>query len=401
MKAPASPQKLSRDLRLMILFGALRTISDLFLNTFFVSFIMQIATNEIVSVGLYNLFHYVAICAAFFLFANMVKRHNKVAVLRLNLVPKILLLIMIICLGDRVAEYMIPLGILYGISAGLYHLPMNAMLSEKATSAMLSRYTGENAATKHLVKIIAPLVLGSLITIGSYVEMAWALLAVVVAELVATFFVSSSRHRSKRPVDFAGFFKCMMRFPVIRKVFFQEILRGFSISGALGTVITMYTVYMFHTDMNLGIYTTICAICTILVCWCMGRYVRPAKYRQILYLAIPVISVTMGAFVWKTTPLMFIVYSFMNATVIQAVDQICSVHAHKLSKSRCVTVDYRVEYFVFRDTALFIGRWAAYVGLLYIGIFGGYEWLRWYLALITLTIIGAGIIAARLSHREG
>ena len=36
-----SSRKLSRDLWLLIAFGAFRTISDLFLGTFFVSFLMN------------------------------------------------------------------------------------------------------------------------------------------------------------------------------------------------------------------------------------------------------------------------------------------------------------------------------------------------------------------------
>ena len=59
-------------------------------------------------------------------------------------------------------------------------------------------------------------------------------------------------------------------------------------------------------------------------------------------------------------------------------------------------------YFVFRDTALFIGRWIGYVGLIYVGVFGGYEWLRWYLAIITASIIVLGWLTAKISpHIRG
>ena len=95
-------------------------------------------------------------------------------------------------------------------------------------------------------------------------------------------------------------------------------------------------------------------------------------------------------FVWRTTPITFLGYNLVYATAIVALDQLCSVNTFKLSNSKCITANHKIEYFVFRDFALFIGRWIGYTGLMYIGVFGGYAWLRWYLVVITLSIILAG-----------
>jgi hypothetical protein len=67
-----------------------------------------------------------------------------------------------------------------------------------------------------------------------------------------------------------------------------------------------------------------------------------------------------------------------------------------LSKSKCITSNHKVEYFVFRDFALFVGRWIGYVGLMYIAVLGGYPWLRWYLVLITSSMMLAGYLALRM-----
>ena len=93
-----SSQKLSRDLRLLLIFSALRNVTDLFLGTFLISFLMQNSLNEILSVSTYKLFEYAATCAGFFIFAHWCKRYNKVAVFALNQVPKIALLAAIILL---------------------------------------------------------------------------------------------------------------------------------------------------------------------------------------------------------------------------------------------------------------------------------------------------------------
>jgi hypothetical protein len=93
-------------------------------------------------------------------------------------------------------------------------------------------------------------------------------------------------------------------------------------------------------------------------------------------------------------------YNFIYSTAIVALEQISNIGIYKLSQSRCITNNTRIEYFVFRDFALFIGRWIGFTGLMYIGVFGGYAWLRWYLALITMAILMCGVMAIKLGRNN-
>lgn len=392
-----SAPKLSRDLRLLIVFSALRNITDLFLGTFLISFIMHLSASEIIAVSTYRLFEYTATCAGFFLLAHWCKRYNKVSVFALNLIPKIALLVAIMLLGDNVVDYLIPLGLLYGFGAAMYHLPMNTMVGEKGSPAIMNRFIGAKNTVIYITKVTAPVILGFFIDMGTYTNVAYVLFGLSLVELGLTFFLTPSRHRSRQPVDFGGFFRCMMRFPVIREMFAMEVLRGFGV-GLLGTVITMYTVYMFQTDLNLGIFTTIFAVFSIITSWAFGRWGRRRFYPYILLGAMLLTVTAISVFVYRTTPISFLFYNLVYSTAMILMDQICSVGMFNLSRSRCVTANHRVEYFVFRDFALFLGRWIGYTGLMYIGVFGGYAWLRWYLVVITLAILLSSAAAWQLTR---
>lgn len=390
---------ISQDLKLMIGFSALRNISDLFLGTFFLSFVMHLATNEILAVSMYKLFEYVATILGYVLIANLCKKYDKVYVFGLNLVLKATLLLLIIFLGDGAIDYIIPLGLLYGLGAAMYHLPMHTMVGEKVAASSMTRYIGIKNAINYTAKFAMPVVLGIFITVSSYTQMACALLVLTVIEFFMIMGLTRSRHRASTSVDFLGFARCMMRFPVIKKLFFIEVLRGFSTSGALGTVITMYTVYMFHTDMNLGIFTTIFSFCTIITSFLFGRFAKRNHFPLILLVCTLVSIACMSLFVFNTTPYTFLIYNFINATAIAVMVLICDINVYNLSQSRCVKNDHKIEYFVFRDAALFIGRWVAYVILMYIGIFGDASLLRYYLAVVTVAILAAGLMAGPLSLR--
>ncbi len=389
--------KLTRDIKLLLLFSAMRNVTDLFLGTFLISFIMHISPSQIVSVGMYRLFEYVALTAGFFLFANLCKHHNKTFVFALNEIPKIALLIALVLLGDNAVEYIIPLGLLYGIGEAMYHLPMSTMVSEKTNDASLKLYMGTKTAINYTVRLVVPVVLGFFIDTGSFAQVANILLVLSVIELALCCFLSPSRHRSKKPVDIIGFIRCMVRFPVIRHMAVMEAFRGFSV-GMLATVITMYTVFIFKTDLNLGILTTVFSLFSIISSWLLGRYVRIHNYAHVLKVCLFMIICGMTLFIYKTNPVTFLLYNFIYATAVVLLEQICTFNMYRLSNSKCVTSNHRVEYLVFRECALFIGRWVSCVTLLYIGVFGGYAWLRWYLLLILLGLIVCGISAIKLLH---
>ena len=158
----------------------------------------------------------------------------------------------------------------------------------------------------------------------------------------------------------------------------------------------MYTVYMFKTDLNLGILTTVFSLCSVATCWTLRYIHRNKTYRVALLACIATVFISMLMFVSKTTPVTFLLYNFIYATAIVFMDQVNNTSIYRLSKSRCVTHNTRIEYFVFRDFALFIGRWIGFTGLMYIGVFGGYDWLRWYLIVISIALITWGTFNMRL-----
>lgn len=385
---------MTRDMRLMIAFSSLRNVYELFFCTFFVSYIMQFAVNDIVSVGVYKLFEYIGTCAGFFLFANWCKQYNKISVFALQFVPKVALLTAIILMGHGITEYVVPMGLFYGIGTAMFYLPLNTMVCEKIPTVLMGRYVGVRNAAMYTVKVLAPIVLGLFITVGSYTEMAGALIVVAAAELIMTLMLTPSRHRARRPVDFIGFWACMMRFRVLRTMFYSEVFRGFS-TGLLTAIIPMYTVYMFHTDLNLGILTTLFSLCTVGCTYLFGRFVPRRRYvRALAFCAIATV-LGMGAFVAFTVPATFILYNFVYSSAIMLFAQISDVGLYSLSHAKCVAADHKVEFFVLRDFGLFIGRWVGFVGLIYVGVFGGHAWLRWYLLIIIAAMIASSILLGR------
>ncbi len=393
-------RQLTRSAKLLIILGVFRTISELFFQTFLVAFLMHISTNEIIAVSTYNLFFYATTALFFVLLAGYCKRGNTTKLFAFNILPKVALLALIITIGDRLGQYIIPLGVLYGIGTAVYYLPKNILVGTHVTNDMTTKYVGLETAVYYAVKLITPIVLGALITLGSYIEIAWVILGLTLIESVFIYQMVRTPHHDTplgQRTDFQGFLRCVLQSPLICSQIWVEMLRGASTAGPMSVVITMYTVYIFHTDLNLGVLTTIFALCSIATCFVFSRYIKQSHFPIILKICIPVILAIMTCFITDTTPLTFIIYNFTYATIIQILQQIFTTNIYSVSKSKCYDTSHNIEYFVVRDVALFIGRWAAFVVLIYIGVFGDVSMLRYYLGLITGLMLLAGILSAKVS----
>ncbi|MCL2439004.1 MAG: hypothetical protein FWD15_00660 [Alphaproteobacteria bacterium] len=391
MSAPDT--KLTRDAKLLLASLALKEVPVLFMGAFFVSFIMQNSASEMVSISLYNIFLHIIVLVAYFLLANWIKRKDRVVVFRAGVASDMFFLSAIVFLGEAVVGYIIPLSIMVGITAAMYWAPLHYLVAEKVPADSMTRFTGYRALFGGLTKIVAPIALGIFITLGSYEEVAKALMAVCLIKFSIAMFIKPSTYRSPNGPDFKGFWRCTMRHTAIAKMFVIEMLRGISLSAPLGTIITMYTVYMFKTDFKLGMFTTIFAAFSLATAFLFSRFGSRAMFPRILAISTLAVFGGVALFVSKPMAATFLIYNFVYATAAALLDKIALINFYNLSKSSYITKEHKVEYFVFRDAALNTGRIISFVGLLLIGIYGGYEWLRWYLIPLTLAAVFVGYLS--------
>ena len=264
--------RLSRDSWVLIAFSSLHKLTDLFIGAFLVAYIMRLATNDIVAVSVFRLMEYAAIVVGSFFVANWCKVYNKVLVFGVHIIAYIVLMVSLILLEDNVINQLFMVGTMYGIAEIFYNFPLNIITTEKIEPSHMAQFISIKSAWRNMVRIIAPVFLGLFITLGSFVDMARIMVIIFCAEFGLLFLLKPSHHRDAVPIDFYGFARRIMRFPIIRRMFFAEGMRG--LADLIDTTITMYTIYIFHTDLNLGIFTTVFAICTIVASSIYSHYAQ-------------------------------------------------------------------------------------------------------------------------------
>lgn len=388
--------RLTRDSWVLIAFSSLRRLTELFIGSFLVAYIMRLASNTVVSVSAFRLLEYIALMAGCFVIAHFCKRYNKVFVFGLHLVMYVILMLMLIYLGDNVLDKLFMIGITYGLAEALYSFPLDIMTFEKIAPDEMARFISIKSAWRNSVRIIAPTVLGIFITLGSFVDMAKVMLVIVCMEFGLLFLLGRSRHKNPKPIDYIGFIKHIVRFPIVRRMFFAEGLRG--LADVMDTTITMYTIYIFYTDLNLGMFTTLFAICTIIVSSVYSHFSQRHLFNFIVHLCVLILVSGVCAFVVSPSQITFLMYNFAFATTMHVLSHICDAIMFNVGQSRVVGREYKYEYISLREIALCTGRCVGFVMLMYIGIFGGPELLRWSLLVMCAAQIWASQISVGISR---
>lgn len=390
--------KLSRDARYLILISGFRKIFDVFFGTFLTAFLIRVATSEILTVATYNLFWYFLTAVGYFFVGRWIDRHNKVAMFRASIIPKAIVLGMIIYLKDAAADYVVAMGMIMGIEAAMYWLVYHTMVPEKVHANQMPKFVGYKTLTSDAVGIITPVAMGAVLTTYSYVGTAWLMLGLCAIEAIAAHMIHSSRHRDRTPLDMGGFLRCVGRFPIMKQFFAIEVLRGFSTSGMLATVLTMYKVALFHTDLKVGAITSAFTVMSLMAALWFGRYAKKSMFAPILSVVTVFGVASLAMFIARESILTFLILNLVYVAGFGMQGLICNTNVYLVNSSPCVTQHYRTEYFISRDWALGAGRVVGCVTMLYIGVFGGDSALRWFIAAMMVAAILAGYWSVSISR---
>lgn len=394
MRENKSLYKLNKDELLLISFSAFHGIAQLFLGTFVVSFLIRNSINEILSVSIYNLFFYFAIMLSFVLMVDRCKRGNIKFVFGSHIIVQIILITLIALLGVHAANWIMVLGMLYGVQHALYSMSIQQMVIDKVDAKKMSFFYGSDAAIVNTVKILIPITLGALITIGSLQNIAWLMVIMGLIEFGLLLVMTPLKHHKTTKADFTGFMRRSIKILCIRKLFVAEFLRG--LAYELETVGILYIVYVFHTDLNLGAWSTFFAIMTAIVAWLFGRFCSKNDFKWVIKLCSILLMCAILYLMVDVNRFSTVAYAGILALSIQIMDQVLSVNVLNLAKTKFITHKYRAEYLAARQLVSFIGRWGGIIALLYVGVFGGYIILPYFIIMLAISRIYAAFMYVQI-----
>lgn len=387
----------NRNIFFLIATNCVNKVFDVFMGVFMISFLFKTTTGSVIQIGTLNITCGLVVGALAYLTGNWLKRGSRLLMYKLGIIATFTFMCGFVFLQHAIINHIAIFGALYGIMMAFKSFPNNLIQAETISPQNLIKFKGYNEAMKNIVRIIAPVALGFFLTMDSYFHIIVFLAALAIVEFIVFSQIHITPPPRKEHFDLHRFFKQWSQIPILKYLDYSEFCRGVTIDGALGTLITIYMVYLFKTDFSLGILGSSFYIISILLSLLFGKICRAHHFTAILLTSGAISVLSLLLFIIAPNIASFILYNFCFTVAMAFVRIIEDINIIRISNIPQIT-PYRVEYFAGRELILCLGRTFSYGTLILIGLSNNFELLKYLLLFFTLFLLIMCINCAKMNR---
>lgn len=391
-------KKLKKETISLIICEIVMTISMMFLDTFLVAYFFQLTNQNVTIISVYYIITYAIVGIIFWLGGDIIKTKSKTKVFRYGMILNCIYILTIGILGEKCKEFYMLLGLLYGLSQGVYWLAAHTLRTELVPFEDTKGYITIQAIIEKIIKIAFPIIIGTSIELVSFKQIA-IILCILTLIQIYTSTKLKQVNKTTEGFNLLHYMKKLRKLGqnangVIKsyKVAYYEGIN----SSLLSTLITIIILMAFHTSFNLGALTTIFSIIAIIANMIYQKYYKKknAKKYIIVCTFLPVLSVL--ALLVEINKGTVIFYNIINAVFITILSNIKST-----SRYNCLNLEglenSKVEHQSMFELAMAGGRVIAYLMLLVVGLLNGIIYFKILLFISTLALIPGSIYLYEMS----
>lgn len=379
--------KLSSGAQILILNQVLSKMISIFLNTFLVAYFYKITQQNIFYLSLYNMIGWFVATIGAFWTADFIKRKNKMNVYRFGTLIQIVYIFIIILMKEKIVNYVWLIGIIYGISVATIGFPFNMIKSEQISNQERSRYLGYEVVATESVSLIVPILLGAYITAYSYEVTAGLILVFAILKLILSFFIQNKNVQTSQ-INLRKMWQIFVKDENLKKLYLVEFLKGFNRYGVMSLVVSLLMIYQTENDLELGSWTSLFSLFTIISMYLFGKYYHEAQKRKMLEVSA---IVTIASFIYiafSVNLVSVVAYNIAYAVFMNIILNITEKDLFDYANREPFAKELNTEYFVLRELFLNIGRIVGYsILLVAVGITQNLEMLSILFFIIMISVL--------------
>lgn len=348
--------EVTRSLSLLILIGGLYSLSIALSNTFVNVFLWK-QTGKFMDIAVYNFAIVVLEPIAFLLAGKIAKKIDRVIVLRIGVIFLSAFYLAVLLSGERASSYIVLLGALLGIGYGFYWLAYNVLtfeITEPETRDFFNGFLGVMTSFSGIVgPIFAGFIISSLEKFTGYKIIFSFSLLLFVGAVILSFFLH--RRAAKGSFAFREVFEEKRRNRNWRNILYAHFFQGLR-EGTFAFVIVVWVFIITKSELALGAFNFVMSTVQLLAYYAVARFIKKHNRKKailaggiILYAAVYITLFKLtypgllfyAAVISIAYPLLLVPYQSITYDVIGTAKN---------------AADFRVEYIVFRELYVNVGR---------------------------------------------
>lgn len=381
-------EKVSIDSKVIILDSAIGKVLDLFSNTFLSAYFYKLTQDNMIYISVYYIIVWIVATIGALLVGNYIKRKNKVNLYRCGIIIDAIFILLIIILKEKILDYVWLMAIIYGIAVATTGFPFNMMESELVNEKERTKYIGYKHTIGEITKVVAPIFLGAYITYTSYQIAAILVFIFTIIKLINSLFIKNI-NVEKEKMDLRKFINAVKenkQYPV-KRILIIEFLKGITVNGVLEKIIALLIIYEVQTELNLGIWSSLFSICMIVTMFIFARKYNKNNSKTILTICSLSIITSFILLLFSINMTTIVLYNIVYYVFIKIMYSVTEINLFDYSNIAPFDKELNVEYFIFREIFLNIGRVLGYTILLIVGFTHNLEYLKIFFLCMTIALI--------------
>ena len=384
--------KLPKQQKALLSVHMLRIVLELFTSTFLVSYILAQNPDSILGKGLINIgVFYISWQFVYgildFAASFLVDRSNRATLLRFGIIFNLILMVALVFWGEQISHWIVLAGAICGMSDAFYYSSYILMRNELSFHGSFKKYNVTSTIGVNLVKVIVPIIMGYIIDISTFSTIALYVIIVGVAQFGLTYLIKSTKPKDSK-FELKGFINYLKEdkfaWSKIKYTYFNSLIAG--AKTTYRTIVIVLTVYIFKTNLNLGIFTSIFSLLTML-CLILYRKIdpNPKINKAAIYAFVGVLpAAALIAMLIVTNNVTLIIMNFTLTLANYFSDYLGTVERDTIIKN-LNKYDYVAEHQFVTEIILVFGRIIAFSLFVVFGLFANFTAFKIFLCVIIST----------------
>lgn len=380
-------KKIGKNAKLLIASDLIYTLTAVFIETFLVAYFLKVTNENITTISIYYILIYSLLSLGNILMGKVIKKipTKSKHIMSLGIVTRALFILFIVLLSDKIATNYILIAILYAFSEILYWCAHELIYIDVTNNNNRNKYMSVKKILGKIINVISPIILGTSIELYSFTKIAIYVFGLSLIQIVLTSFIKTDIENCKQDkYNFKKFLNYITenKLEKIKKYNLAGIAYGI-VESSISTLIIIITVITFKTSFNLGVLTTIFAICSMISLMLYNKFYNKKNSKIILTLcSIIVVGGVVGLLIniSKTT---LIIYNFCYTITFCIFDVVYNTRKGDLVKE-CGIENYREEYIGYTSISIGLGRIIGYILMLIVSFTTNIIYFKILLAIVTL-----------------
>ncbi len=384
--------KLPKQQKALLSVHMLRIVLELFTSTFLVSYILAQNPDNILGKGLINIgIFYIAWNATYgildLIASYLIDKSNRATLLRCGIVFNLLLMIALVFWGEQISHWIVLAGAVCGMSDAFYYSSYIIMRNELSYNGSFKKYNAFATIGVNLVKVIVPIIMGYIIDASTFSTIAIYVIAVASVQFALTFLIKSTKPKGSK-FELKNFFNYLKNdkfaWSKIKYTYFNAFVAG--IKTSYNIIVVVLTVYIFKTNLKLGVFTSIFSLVTILALVAYRKSESNPKVNKFaIYLTsgvLPVIALIV--MLLKTNTVTLVILNFTLTITSYFSDYVGSLERDAIIKN-LNQYGYVAEHQFVTEITQIISRIMTFSFYIVVGLFSSFTALKIFLCIIIAT----------------